>query len=87
MDKEILEKDVIKAVGYYFNGLSAKEAINKALEEIGVKINNMELTCLYRDKYDGVIKEIKFDSYDFFGKWVADNATEIELIDVTQEED
>lgn len=47
----------------------------------------MELTCLYRDKYDGVIKEIKFDSYDFFGKWIADNATEIELIDVTQEED
>lgn len=84
MDKEILEKDVIKAVRYYFNGLSAKEAINKALEG---KWDNMELTCIYKDKYDDEIKEKKFDSYDFFGKWVADNATEIELIDVTQEED
>lgn len=87
MDKEILEKDVIKAVGYYFNGLSAKEAINKALGDIGVKINNIELTCLYKDKCDDEIKEKKFDSYDFFGKWVADNVTEIELMDVTQEED
>lgn len=84
MDKEILEKDVIKAVRYYFNGLSAKEAINKALEE---KWDNMELTCIYKDKYNDEIKEKKFDSYDFFCKWVADNATEIELIDVTQEED
>ena len=35
MDKEVLEKVLIKAVEYYFKGLSAKEAINKALEEIG----------------------------------------------------
>lgn len=47
----------------------------------------MELTCIYKDKYDDEIKEKKFDSYDFFGKWVADNATEILIIDVIQEED
>lgn len=34
MDKEVLEKVLIKAVEYYFKGLSAKEAINKALEEV-----------------------------------------------------
>ena len=34
MEKEILEKVLIKAVKYYFKGLSAKEAVNKALEEI-----------------------------------------------------
>lgn len=37
MDKEILEKGLIKAVEYYFKGLRAKEAVNKALEEIGEK--------------------------------------------------
>lgn len=26
----------------------------------------MELTCIYKDKYDDEIKEKKFDSYDFF---------------------
>lgn len=87
MEKEILEKDVIKAVVYYFNGLSAKEAINKALEEKGDNENNMELTCVYKDRWNGEIKEKKFDSYQFFGKWVADNATEIEIVDVIQEED
>lgn len=35
MEKEILEKVLIKAVEYYFKGLSAKEVVNKALEEIG----------------------------------------------------
>lgn len=35
MEKEILQKALIKAVEYYFKGLSAKEAVNKALEEIG----------------------------------------------------
>lgn len=34
MDREILEKALIKAVKYYFKGLSAKEAVNKALEEV-----------------------------------------------------
>ena len=40
-------------------------------------------------KKDGIekINEKKFDSYQFLGKWVADNATEIEIIDVIQEED
>lgn len=87
MDKEILEKVAIKAVEYYFKGLSAKNSINKALEDIGVKKNNMELTCLYKDRWNGEIKDKKFDSYEVFGKWVADNATEIILIDVVQEED
>lgn len=35
MEKEILEKALIKAVKYYFKGLSAKEAVNKALKENG----------------------------------------------------
>lgn len=35
MEKDILEKVLIKAVEYYFIGLSAKEAVNKASEEIG----------------------------------------------------
>lgn len=86
MDEEILEKAVVKAVIYYFNGLSAKDAINKALEEKGENGNNMELTCLYKDRWNGEIKDKKFDSYEIFGKWVADNATEIEIIDVIQEE-
>ena len=47
----------------------------------------MELTCLYKDRWNGEIKDKKFDSYEVFGKWVADNATEIILIDVVQEED
>lgn len=29
----------------------------------------------------------KFNSYDSFGKWVADNAAEIIVLDVIQEED
>lgn len=47
----------------------------------------MEIICLYKEKYNGEIKDKKFDSYDSFGKWVADNATEISIIDVIQEED
>ena len=34
MDEESLEKALIKAVKYYFKGLSAKEAVNKAFEEV-----------------------------------------------------
>ena len=33
MDEEILEEALIKAVEYYFKGLSAKEVVNKAFEE------------------------------------------------------
>lgn len=87
MDKEILEKVAIEAVKYYFNGLSAKEAIDKALDEKGGNENNMELTCVYKERWNREINEKKFDSYQFLGKWVADNATEIEIIDVIQEED
>lgn len=47
----------------------------------------MELTCMYREIVNGLYKEKKFDSYESFGKWVADNATEISIIDVVQEED
>lgn len=35
MDEESLEKALVKAVKYYFKGLSAKEAVNKALKENG----------------------------------------------------
>ena len=34
MDEESLEKALVKAVKYYFKGLSAIEAVNKALEEV-----------------------------------------------------
>lgn len=47
----------------------------------------MEIICLYRKSWNGKIKRKTFDSYDFFGKWVADNATEISIIDVIQIED
>lgn len=33
MDEQVLEKVLIRAVEYYFAGLDAKEAINKAIEE------------------------------------------------------
>ncbi|WP_302579943.1 hypothetical protein [Clostridium saudiense] len=47
----------------------------------------MEIICLYKYKYNGKINEKKFDSYEFFGKWIADNTIEISIIDVIQEED
>ena len=59
MDKEILEKVAIEAVKYYFNGLSAKEAIDKALEEKGGNENNMELTCVYKERWNREINEKK----------------------------
>lgn len=40
MDEETLEKVTIKAVEYYFKGQSAKDAINKALEDLEVKIGD-----------------------------------------------
>lgn len=33
MNQKTLEKALIKAIEYYFAGLDAKEAINKAIEE------------------------------------------------------
>lgn len=47
----------------------------------------MELTCIYRERFNNEYKEKRFDSYSTFGKWVADNAVEIAIIDVIQEED
>ena len=47
----------------------------------------MEIICLYKEKWNGENKNKKFDSYESFGKWVADNAVEISILDVTQEED
>ncbi|WP_166484661.1 hypothetical protein [Clostridium cuniculi] len=47
----------------------------------------MELTCIYIDRWNGEAKEKKFDSYGILGKWVADNATKIIIIDVIQEQD
>lgn len=47
----------------------------------------MEIVCLYKEKWNGENKNKKFDSYESFGKWVADNAVEISILDVIQEED
>lgn len=47
----------------------------------------MEIICLYKKKWNGENKNKKFDSYESFGKWVADNAVEISILDVIQEED
>lgn len=46
----------------------------------------VEIKCVYRN-CDYELNNIKFDSYDIFGKWVADNVAEITLVDVIQEED
>ena len=47
----------------------------------------MEIICLYKEKWNGENKNKKFDSYESFGKWVADNATEIAILDVIEEEE
>lgn len=47
----------------------------------------MEIICLYRENWNGKFKRKLFDSYESFGKWMADNAVEIEIIDVIQVED
>lgn len=59
----------------------------------------MELICVYVEKIileednegwkikKGVSITKKFDSYDSFGKWKADNASEIFILDVIQMED
>ena len=51
------------------------------------KGENMELTYVYRERWNGKCKEKRFDSYESLGKWIADNATEIINIDCIQEED
>ena len=47
----------------------------------------MEITYVYRERWNGEYKEKRFDSYESLGKWVSDNATEIINIDCIQEED
>lgn len=59
----------------------------------------MEVICIYVQKIileednegwkikKGGFTTKKFDSYDSFGKWQADNATEIFVLDVIQIED
>ena len=47
----------------------------------------MELTYVYRERWNGKCKEKRFDSYESLGKWIADYATEITNIDCIQEED
>lgn len=49
-------------------------------------MNNVEIICLYKENWNGESKDKRFDSYDIFGKWVADNAVEISIIDVIQKE-
>lgn len=47
----------------------------------------LELTCIYKELWNEVVKDKKFDSFEVFGKWVADNATEIAILDVIEEEE
>lgn len=59
----------------------------------------MEVICIYMQKIileedngywkikKGGLTTKKFDSYDSYGKWQADNATEIIVLDVIQVED
>lgn len=47
----------------------------------------MEITYVYKDRWNGEIKEKKFDSFDSYGRWMADNATEVINIDCIIEED
>lgn len=46
----------------------------------------MKITYLYKCRWNGEIKEIEFYSFRHFGKWIADNITEIINIDCTIEE-
>lgn len=46
----------------------------------------LEITCIYKELWNGSTHEKRFDSFGVFGKWVADNATEIAILDVIQEE-
>ena len=47
----------------------------------------LELTCIYKELWNGSTHEKRFDSFGVFGKWVADNATEIAILDVIEEEE
>ena len=47
----------------------------------------LEITCIYKELWNGSTNEKRFDSFGVFGKWVADNATEISILDVIQEEE
>ena len=59
----------------------------------------MEVICVYMEKVfleeneecwkikKGGLTTKRFDSYDSFGKWQADNVAEIIVLDVIQEED
>lgn len=46
----------------------------------------IEITCTYMNQ-DMEYKDMKFDDYGVFGKWVADNAEEILILSVVQEEE
>lgn len=37
----------------------------------------MKITYLYKCRWNGEIKEIEFYSFRHFGRWIADNITEI----------
>ncbi len=67
----------------------SEEELIKACFECGLMVidekNDLEIICSYMDKGDNEIKERKFDSFSSFGKWVADNVTEVILIDAIQQ--
>lgn len=46
----------------------------------------MNITCLYRKNWNGKIKRKDFNSYEIFGRWIADNAVEISIIDVVKKQ-
>lgn len=46
----------------------------------------MEIVCFYRNN-DYELLNKKFNNCGVFGLWVADNATEINIVDVIIEED
>ena len=68
----------------------SEEELTKSCYECGLmgseEKKELEIICSYIDKDFKENKERKFDSFAFFGKWVADNITQIEIVDVIQQE-
>ena len=46
----------------------------------------MEITVKYIDKIANKELEMRFNSFEWFGSWYADNYEDVEIIEVIQEE-
>lgn len=49
----------------------------------------INIICLYKNKYDEEVIEKRFDNvedYNLFGIWIANNAVDVEILDVIIEE-